>query len=115
MSNGADRTNSAVECNNINPMDSCDNNLIDRRPSRMAGRTTTINNNSNDSKLIAICDSGSSAVAYNNKLASIMRSSNNSKSMAVCDSNKLSATHNKNPAGIIHSSSRSYSSHNKDG
>ena len=54
MSNGADQTNSAAECNNTNPMDSCDNNLMDRRTSRMAGRTTTINNNSNDSKSITI-------------------------------------------------------------
>ena len=66
MSNGVDCTNLAAECNNTNPMDACDNNLMGRRTIRMAGRTTTGNNNSNDSKSIATCDSSNSAVAYNN-------------------------------------------------
>ena len=64
-------------------MDSFDNNLMDRRTSIMAGRTTTINNNSNDSKSIATYDSSNSGVAYNNKPANSMRSSNNNKSMAA--------------------------------
>ena len=115
MSNGADQSNSEAECNHTNPMDSCDNNLMDRRMDRMAGRTTTINNDNNDSKLTTTCNSSISEVAYNNNLAKIRHSSNNNKLMVACDHNKLSATYNNNPGNIIHSSSSSYSSHNKGG
>ena len=88
---------------------------MDRKTNRMVGRTATIDNNSNNSKSIAICDSNSSAGAYNNSLASIMRNINNSKSTAACGSNEATKTRNNNPMNIIHSSSRSYSSHIRNG
>ena len=85
MSNGADHINSAAECNNTNRIDSCNDDLMDRKTNRMAGRTATIDNNSNDGKAIVTCDSSSLAEAYNNRPVSIMRSSNN-KATAACGS-----------------------------
>ena len=80
----------------------------------MADRTATINNNSNNGKSIAICDSNSSAGAYNNSPASIMRSSNN-KATAACGSGKAAKTRNNNPTNIIHNSSGSNSNQSRDG
>ena len=114
MSNGADHINLAAECNNTNRMDSCDNNLMDRKTNRMAGRTATIDNNSNDGKAIVTCDSSSLAGAYNNSPLSIMHSSNY-KVTAACGSDEASKTCNNNPTNIIHGSSRSYISHIRDG
>ena len=49
----------------------------------MADRIVNIDNNSNNGKSIAICDSNSAAGTYNNSPASIMRSSNNNKATAA--------------------------------
>ena len=88
-------------------MDSCNNNLMDKRTSRMAGRTATIDNNSNDSKSIATCNISSSARAYNTSVASIMRSSNNSKSTAAYGRKEATKTCNNNPmTGSRHIGSR---------
>ena len=83
MSHGADHSKSGAKCNNTSQMDSCNNNLMDKRTSKMAGRTATIDNNSNDGKSIVTCDNSSLAGAYNNSPASIMRSSNNNKATAA--------------------------------
>ena len=83
MSNTTGYNSSAAEYNNTNPMDPCYNNMMERRASIMAGRNMTINNNSNDSKSIATCDSSNSTVVYNNNPASIISSSTNSKLVAA--------------------------------
>ena len=117
MSNGTGYNNSAVTCNNTNPADSYNNNLMDRRhTSRMAVSNGTISNsNINDIKSMATCDSSNLAAAYNNNPASIICNSNNSKSMAAYDISESSTTRNNNPSDIISSSSRMYSSSNKGG
>ena len=114
MSKGAYHINSSAECNNTNQMDSCDNNLMDRKTNRMAGRTATIDNNSNDGKAIVTCDSSSLAGLYNNSPASIICSCNN-KVTAAYGSDEALKTCNNNPTNLIRNSSRSYSSHIRDG
>ena len=75
----------------------------------MADRIVIIDNNSNNGKSIAICDSNSAAGTYNNSPASIMRSSNNNKATAACSSNELAKTCNNKPTNTIQSS------HSRDG
>ena len=58
----------------------------------MADRTATIDDNSNNGKPIAICDSNSLAGAYNNSPVSIMRISNSNKATAACSSNEAKKT-----------------------